>query len=351
MVWKLENRITLANIKNRLQLKSWISIRFSAVVAKEIATTVMNLKGSKQLMNDDRRLHEGSVLRSFFDDQLQHLQKLVSNFASHNQDREQQAEECRQIVENFVDASNNKMRAVHDYSHKLRAHVVALHAHVIAIADQIPPPVDITPTTFGTDPLVNALFVNRNDIDKLFTNDHEVEVYLRSHSNDQIPKLYALLTAIKSEKRMLGIGLQGDMLIREVPQLAVNFSSHKSHTPCSTYAELIVLLRKYLFTCVVVLIKQEMQSHMTDSIIKPSKDSYELRVKSLANPDVYLDKLITNLEKPETLLSIEKIHFKLSKLGIKLDDDDKQSADEFDIHELTWSNSVKNVVLQIALTL
>ena len=301
-------------------------------------------------MNDDRRLHEGSALRSFFDEQIQHLHKLVSNLASHNHDREQQAEESRQIVENFVDASNNKMRAVHDYSHKLRAHVVALHAHVIAIADQIPPPVDISPATFGTNPLVNALFVNSNDIDKLFTNDHEVEAYLRSHSNDQFPKLYALLTASKSEKRILGIGLQGDMLIREVPQLAVNFSSHKIHTPCCTDAELIVLLRKYLFACVVTLIKQEMESHMTDSIIKPGEDSYELRVKSLANPDVYLGKLISKIGTPETLLSIEKIHFKLSKLGIKLDDDDKQSADEFDLHELTWSNGVKNVVLQITLT-
>lgn len=301
-------------------------------------------------MNDDRRLHEGSALRSFFDEQVQHLHKLISNLASHNHDREQGTEESRKIVENFVDASNSKMRAVHDYSHKLRAHVVALHAHVIAIADQIPPPVDISPGTFGTNPLINALFVNSNDINKLFSNNHELGVYLRSHSNDQLPKIYALLTARKNEKRTLGIGLQGDMLIREVPQLAVNFFSHKIHTPCSNDAELIVLLRKYLLACIVALIKQEMQSNMSDSIIKPGEDSYELRVKSLANPDVYLGKLIANIETPETLLSIEKIHFKLSKLGIKLDHDDPQSADEFDLHELTWRNSDKNVVLQIALT-
>jgi hypothetical protein len=48
-------------------------------------------------------------------------------------------------------------------------------------------------------------------------------------------------------------------------------------------------------------------------------------------------------------LSINKTHFKLSKLGIKLDDGDRQNANEFDLHELTWSNNTRNVVLQVTL--
>jgi hypothetical protein len=47
---------------------------------------------------------------------------------------------------------------------------------------------------------------------------------------------------------------------------------------------------------------------------------------------------------------MNKTHFKLSKLGIKLEDDDKQSANEFDIHELIWRNNIRKVVLQIART-
>jgi hypothetical protein len=47
------------------------------------------------------------------------------------------------------------------------------------------------------------------------------------------------------------------------------------------------------------------------------------------------------------LLSINKIHFKLSKLGIKLKDDDSQSANEFDIYELNWRDNSRVVVLQI----
>ena len=299
-------------------------------------------------MNDDKRSHEASSLRAFFDGQLDHLQTLVSSLSNRLRDQEQQAEEDRQTVESFVNASNSKMRAVDDYADKLREHVRALHNHVLQIADQIPPPVDLNLDAFGTNPLVNALFVNSNDIDKLFNTDPDVGVFFRAHSQHQVPVMYALLTAGKSEKGTLGIAMQGDMLIREVPQQAVNFSSHKIHAPCTSSAELSVALKEYLFGRVVGIIKQEMTLHMTHEAFKPGDVSYESKVKSLANPDVYLDTLIKYLEVPAKLLSIDRIHFKLSKLGIKLEDGDRQSANEFDIHELTWSNNTRNVLLQIA---
>lgn len=304
-----------------------------------------HLYENQPAMNDDRRSHEVSSLRTFFDDQLDHLHKLVNNLSSHLHEDQQQAKQDKQIVESFVDASNSKMRAVHGYSDKLREHVRALYSHVLQIADQIPPPVDLNLDAFRNDPLVNALFVNGNDIDKLFNTDPDVGDFLHAHSKYQVPVLYALLTAGKSEKRMLGIGMQGDMLIREVPQQAVNFSSHKIHAPCASSSELSTALKEYLFSRVVALVKQEMLSRMP----KPGDDSYESRVKSLANPDVYLANLIEYLEIPAKLLNIDKTHLRLSKLGIKLDADDKQSANEFDIHELTWSNNTRNVVLQIAL--
>lgn len=301
-------------------------------------------------MNDDRRSHEASMLRAFFDEQILHLQQLASNLGSHIFDVAPQSNEDRQIVESFVDASNSKMRAVQDYSDKLREPVRALYRHVLQVAGQIPPPVDLNPDAFETDPLVNALFVNGKDIDKLFTTDPDVNTYLRSHNKYQVPALYVLLTAVKSEKRTLGIGMQGDMLIREVPQQVVNFSSHKIHAPCADSTELSSALKEYLFGRVVELVKLDMTARMVaEQSTKTADDSYEARVKSLSNPDVYLDTLIGRLEIPVKLLSIDKTHFKLSKLGIKLEGDDSgQCANEFDIHELTWGNNSRNMVLQIA---
>jgi hypothetical protein len=301
-------------------------------------------------MNDDRRSYEALSLRAFFDDQILHLQELVGSLSSYIHDKEQLTEEDRQIVENFVDASNSKMRAVHNYSDKLRRHVQMLYKHVLLVADQIPPPIGLNRDTFGTDQLVNTLFVLSKDIDKLFDTNPDLNAYLRTHNKYQVPVLYALLTASKSEKQTLGIGMMGDMVIHDVPQQAVNFSSHKIHTPCASSAELSIALKDYLFSRVVALLKQQMTSLMANELLNTSDVSYESRVKSLSNPDVYLNTLIEYLEIPDNLLSIDKTHFKLSKLGIKLDTDDKQSSNEFDIHELVWSNSTRNVILQVTHT-
>ncbi|MGZ5008391.1 MAG: hypothetical protein ACXWE9_03210 [Methylobacter sp.] len=298
-------------------------------------------------MSDDQRSHGARSLREFFDDQLRHLQNLADSLGSHLHGKERQTKEDRMIVESFVDASNSKMRAVHDYSYKLRGHVQGLYNHVLEVADRIPPPVGLSLDAFRTDPLVNALFVNSNDVERLFATDSDVNAYLRSHSKYQVPVVYGLLTANKSEKRILGIGRQGDMLIREVPRQVVNFSSYKIHTPCASSAELNSALKKYLFDRVVTLVRQEMTARKINQFSETGNDSYEAQVKSLANPDVYLDALVEYLETPGNLLSIDKVHLKLSKLGVKLDDDDNECANEFDIHELTWSNNTRNVMLQI----
>jgi hypothetical protein len=107
-------------------------------------------------------------------------------------------------------------------------------------------------------------------------------------------------------------------------------------------------LKQYLFDHVVELVNQEMRSSMINQPFLPRDNSYETRVKSLANPEVYLNKLIEYLAIPANLLSIDKAHFKLSKLGMKLDSGDTQCANEFDLHELIWRGNNRDVVLQIA---
>ncbi len=299
-------------------------------------------------MNDDRHSHEALSFGMFFDNPLHQLQKFDISRRSRIQNQERQAKEARDIVESFVDVANSKMRGIHGYSRKLREPVLALYNHVLQVADEIPPPIDLNFEVFETNPLINALFVNSRDINKLFTINPCVDAYLRTHDKCQVPVLYALLTATKSEKRTLGVGLLGDEHIRDVPLQAVNFSRHKIHIPCDTRAKLNTTLKEYLFIHVVALVKQEMMSRMTNQLFKPGDDYYASRVKSLVNPEVYLNTLLEYIEIPDNLLSIDKVHLKLSKLGFKLEGDDRQRANEFDIHELTWSNHIRSVVLQIA---
>lgn len=295
-------------------------------------------------MNATDRLPEAHSLRQFFDEQITHLHNLVSEVYDVIQHDKQQTEEDQQIIEEFVDVTNRKMRAVEHYADKLRIYVRTLYHHVLDIADTVPAPIDLNNDAFHRNGLVNALFVNANDIAKLFQTDPKVNAFWQIHKD--LP-MYAILTANKSEKSVFGIAMQNDMLVRDVVREEVNFSTYQIHSPCTNHIELQAAFRQYLFNRAVELIKQDLeQAHAQPSIFN-SDHSYQTRVNSLANPDVYLNKLIAYMEKPDELLSIKKSHLKLSKLGIKLSDDDTQNANEFDIYELIWRDDIRVVILQI----
>jgi len=251
-------------------------------------------------------------------------------------------------VENFVAAANNKLHIVNGYGEKLREPIRALHDHLLNIAAQISPPIELSPATFGSAPLVNALFVNGDEIDRLFALDHTAAAYLCKNSLDQTPKVYSLLTACKHEKASLGVGMLGNLLVRDVPQQTVNFAAHKIHTPCANTIELNQALKKYLFEGVVERLKQAMAARLAAETLTPGDQSYEARLNSLANPDQYLATLLEQMAEPDKLLSITQTHFRLSKLGIKIAADDRQCANEFDLQELIWSDNSRQVLLQIA---
>ena len=184
------------------------------------------------------------------------------------------------------------------------------------------------------------MFVNYQDIEKLMGNNPEIKQFLQQYKDSNA--LYAILTANKVEKNTLGVGMQGDMLVRDVAQQEVNFSSYQIHTPCPNNETLSSELKTYLFNCVVKLIKQEMEEQLKN---QPLHQSYEDKVNSLANPDVYLNTLIKRIENPAQLLSIDKTHFKLNKLGVKLNEQNIQNANEFDVYELVWCDDMRVVVL------
>lgn len=296
-------------------------------------------------MSHDKRVQEASTLRTFFDEQVQHLHVLWAGLLPLH--AAPAYDEDRQRLENLVDAANSKLRVVHGYADKLREHVRALHGQVLQIHGQIPPPREVSRTTFGSDPLINALFVNTHDIERLFTAGAAMDAYWRSHDNDPVSVLHALLTAIRSERSVLGIGMLGDLLVRDVPQQTVNFSGHKLQLPCTSAAELSSALKQYLFGRIVAMITREMASRTAAETLNAGDKSYQARLNSLANPEVYLNALLGYLAPTTDFLRLERSHFNLNKLGVKLGEHDGQCANEFDIDELIWRDGSRQVVLQV----
>lgn len=293
-------------------------------------------------MQNEKRTHEAAILRDFLDEQISHLQNLLGDFVFKSPVDQELAEQ-QLIVESFVDAANAKLRVADHYVERLRPPVCALYRHLQAIAQQIPPPLELSRRAFARDATVNALFVNAGDIDRLIKGNRLATNYVSTHR----ASFYALMTAQKTESTLFGVGLQGEMLVREVSQRAINFSAHKLHSPCDSKEALEQALRRFLFEEAVKIVKQSMDELVIAETLKSGKASYETILHSLANPSVYLDTLIAYLQPVENLLKLEKFRFKLSKLGVKLECDDGQCINEFEIHELTWRGQHRFVLMQI----
>lgn len=298
-------------------------------------------------MTVNRRSYEASSLRAFFDHQINHLEALFNGFLTHVGESNELSNEDKILVENFVDASNNKIRVIDGYANTLREYVRGIYAHVHQVADQMPMPIELSEKSLNDNPLVNALFVNGGDIDRLCKKQPDAARYLRDHNIFQAPIVYATLDACKHEKSTLGVGMLGNILVRDVPQQVVNFSAHRLHAFSASPEELTKEFKKYLFDNVVGLIKQEMASRASAESHSQDAKSYEFRLKSLANPNVYLNAIVEYIRFPANLLNIEKTHLRLNKLGIKLADTETEYANEFDVHEVIWSDQSRNVILQV----
>lgn len=293
-------------------------------------------------MNSERRSNHATGLREFFDDQLQYLQDLLNG-----QQQSSTVDTSSRDIEHFVDVANSKLRIVRGYADKLRSQVSALQQHVLTIVEQIPPVVELSHQAFVNDALVNALFAVANDIDRLLVIGSDVEGFCRRHL--QASPLYALMSARKAERNVFGVGLLGEMLVRDLPQQTVNFFGHTLHAPCADSDALYAALNTFLLDQVITLLKQDLTARSLAQTLKSNAHSYQACINSLANPDRYLEALLEAMQQPEKLLTVEICHYRLSKLGIKLESGDSdQYANDFKLPELQWSDGSRNVLLQVS---
>lgn len=293
---------------------------------------------------EEKRTRHGFGLRAFFDEQLAHLDGLLGGW----QGQSVAGDEARETVEQFVNTVNSRLRLVQGYASTLRPPVSALYRHVLDIAEQIPGSFELSHQAFRDNPLVNAMFVGHTDIDQLVKRTPAIDDFLRQHAHLELPRFYALMTVQKQEKRRFGVGMQGEMVLHDLAQQVVNFHDPSLHHPCLTDSDLANELKSFLLDSVVKRLRLQMLELAQQQSLASKDNSYQARINSLANPEVYLRTLQQKLADPAQLLTLQRSHLRLSKLGVKLDANDlSQCANEFDVCELSWNNQTRHLLFQV----
>lgn len=135
-----------------------------------------------------------------------------------------------EALEKTIDGTDPWLRAVGGYKRKLRPAILRSLDHVAALVNSLAPPIHAHFNDNGSSPSLAAFFVSTNEMLDTFRSDRTLNAYLQEQSGSS-GEVVALLMMEKHEKTIFGAELTGDVVVRDVPQLTVNFLSHRIQEP------------------------------------------------------------------------------------------------------------------------
>jgi hypothetical protein len=186
----------------------------------------------------------------------------------------------------------------------------------------------------------------------------------------------------KSEKTVMGMELAGDLMKKEVLQVAVSFSDHMLYAPASsesgtreglkeclfgglvTHAlELIVQSRidahrlqgmhQMLNTRLMHLQHQQRSKSRFESVLSRDIEKTRLELVKLdktlldtpqVTPQQSLKHVQDVFSRPDQFVRLSRCTLRLNKMGIKIDRDSKQPCNRLDLIEVTVGNESPRVV-------
>jgi len=137
-------------------------------------------------------------------------------------------------IERALDATDPRIRAVSGFRKKLEPAVVKAIDHVRALALGMPAPVEASHATYGNDARLAAFFASPERMSQVFGADRTLIEYVASPAGTGTEPVLALLLVERTEKKVLGMALEGEQVQREVAQVQVSFDRHRLVDPSET---------------------------------------------------------------------------------------------------------------------
>ncbi|MDS4026668.1 MAG: hypothetical protein RKO25_06755 [Candidatus Contendobacter sp.] len=130
-------------------------------------------------------------------------------------------------IERVVDGTDPRLRAVSHYRRKLWNPVERAIDFVVNFVNALPPAIMADRQGYMTDPRLRALFASPESLREILSFSDGTRDYLKQTPAPLPAALYAGLGAVRVEKNVLGIEMEGEILRRDVPQTVVNFRDHR----------------------------------------------------------------------------------------------------------------------------
>ena len=150
-------------------------------------------------------------------------------------------EDVEKAIDIIIEETDPRLRLVSGYKRKLRKPVIRSLVYVKRLITRIPGAFEVSRRNYGSDPQINALFGSADGIDELVSHSKVLKKYFEDNPDQD--RVYVPMAMKRTEKTVLGMELSGDIVRRDVAQVAVNFSDHWLGICGSGESELRDLLR------------------------------------------------------------------------------------------------------------
>jgi len=170
------------------------------------------------------------------------------------------AELIARATERVVDGTDPRLRARPGYRKTLRPAVTHAVDHVMALVDGLPAVLELNPQYYGTDPELTAFFASVEHLGEVLERDATLKQWRRSREGELSGQVVMLLLMTLTERKVLGFGLEGDVLRGDVVQTLVGFGEHQLVDPNAAEDETRRLLKRRAFDHLLALALGRMAS-------------------------------------------------------------------------------------------
>lgn len=155
-------------------------------------------------------------------------------------------------IERAVDGTDSRLRLLPGYRKRLLEPVVTAIDHVVALVDDLPPPLTATRRNYSDEPRLAAIFASAESMLEELGRDKALRGFLAGPGRGAT-RVTALVVAEREEHHILGRDLVDGMMRRDVPQVTINFTSHRLFDPGPAEVEVRRHLKRRAFDHLLTL--------------------------------------------------------------------------------------------------
>ena len=284
---------------------------------------------------------------------------------------QRQRQVLNRLVEFVVDNTDPRIRMLAHYQDKLAPALIRTATYLGGVIRALPEPVELSRGAWASDTGIKAFFATAADVPQVLARSADLRAFFDRHKDAQVA--FALLVMEKAERTVYGTALENGVLKSDVAQINVNFSAHRVVAPAAAQSDLLIEIGvrgvRRLLDVVLARIAA-LQQQATDlaerkaflgtklrqlksagfgiepaadhtqeiaeleaRIARDAKDLLEIKGKP-RSLEHYLEQISDVLLVPEQHFTTSELRLRVNRLGIKIDENSAEPADELVLTEL-----------------